>query len=130
MHIVGVRAVAAVVAAVMTPGLGPRRRRDYISLPVLIRTLAGLSGRRIPVATLLLAGVGRAADVVQHAMRTRLARDNEGIWVMNCAARCDDAKTRSELALEPRALRETIVDTVRWLVEVGYLTPREAGRLG
>jgi hypothetical protein len=79
---------------------------------------------------LLLAGVGRAADVVQHAMRTRLARDNEGIWVMNCAARCDDAKTRSELALEPRALRETIVDTVRWLVAVGYLTPREAGRLG
>ena len=63
-------------------------------------------------------------------MRTRQPWDGEGIWVMNCAARCDDSKTRSELALEPRPLQETFVDTVRWLVEVGRLTPREAGRLG
>jgi hypothetical protein len=48
---------------------------------------------------------------------------------MNCAARCDDAATRTELALEPRPLRDTLADTVRWLVEVGRITPREAGRL-
>jgi nucleoside-diphosphate-sugar epimerase len=48
---------------------------------------------------------------------------------MNCAARCDDSKTRSEFALEPRPLEQTITDTVRWLVDVGHLTPREAGRL-
>jgi dihydroflavonol-4-reductase len=135
MHIADVRDVAAVLAAVMTPGLGPRRylvAGHYISMPDLIRTLAGLTGRRIPFATLppwFLAGFGRAADLVQRGMKTRLPWDGEGIWVMNCAARCDDSKTRSELALEPRPLQETFVDTVRWLVEVGYLTPREAGRL-
>jgi hypothetical protein len=48
---------------------------------------------------------------------------------MNCAARCDDARTRDELQLEPRPLRETFVDTVRWLVEVGHLSRRRAGRL-
>jgi hypothetical protein len=48
---------------------------------------------------------------------------------MNCAAQCDDSKTRSEFALEPHPLRETLADTVRWLVDVGQLTPREAGRL-
>jgi dihydroflavonol-4-reductase len=48
---------------------------------------------------------------------------------MNCAARCDDSKTRSELGLEPRPLEKTLADTVRWLVEVGRLSPREAGRL-
>jgi dihydroflavonol-4-reductase len=135
MHIADIRDVAAVLAAVTTPG---RRARSYmvaghyISMPDLIRTLAGLSGRRIPFATFpawFLAAFGRAADVLQRRVRTRLPWDAEGIWVMNCAARCDDSKTRGELGLEPRPLQETLADTVRWLVEVGRLSPHEAGRL-
>jgi dihydroflavonol-4-reductase len=135
MQIADVRDVAAVLAAVMTPGQGPRSYMvagHYVSLPDLIRTLAELTGRRIRFATLpawFLAGFGRAADLVQRRVRTRLPWDAEGIWVMNCAARCDDSKTRSEFGLEPRPLRETLADTVRWLVEAGQLTPREAGRL-
>jgi nucleoside-diphosphate-sugar epimerase len=135
MHIADVRDVAAVLAAVMTPGRGPRRYMvagDYVSLPDLIRTLADLTGRRIPFATFpgwFLAGFGRAADVVQRRVGTRLPWDAEGIWVMNCAARCDDSGTRAELGLEPRPLRDTLGDTVRWLVDVGHLSPREAGRL-
>jgi nucleoside-diphosphate-sugar epimerase len=134
MHIADVRDVAAVLAAVMSPGGGPRSYMvagHYISLPDLIRTLGDLTGRRIRFATFpawFLAGFGRAADVVQRRVRTRLPWDAEGIWVMNCAARCDDSKTRNELGLEPRPLRETLADTVRWLVEVGRLSPREAGR--
>jgi nucleoside-diphosphate-sugar epimerase len=136
MHIADVRDVAAVLAAVMTRGRGPRSYMvagRYISLPDLIRTLADLTGRRIRFAILpgwFLAGFGRLADVVQRRVSTRLPWDAEGIWVMNCAARCDDSTTRSELGFEPRALRETLTDTVRWLVEVGHITPREAGRIG
>jgi dihydroflavonol-4-reductase len=135
MQIADVRDVAAVLAAVMTRGLGPRSYMvagQYISMPDLIRTLADLTGRRIRFATLppwFLAAFGRAADLVQRRVRKRLPWDAEGIWVMNCAARCDDSKTRSELGVEPRPLRETLADTVRWLVEAGQLTPREAGRL-
>jgi dihydroflavonol-4-reductase len=135
MHIADVRDVARVLAAVMTAGRGPRSYMvagHYVSMPDLIRTLADLTGRHIPFLTLpawCLAGFGRAADVVQRRAGTRLPWDAEGIWVMNCAARCDDSKTRSELALEPRPLRETFADTVWWLVEVGRLTSREAGRL-
>jgi nucleoside-diphosphate-sugar epimerase len=104
----------------------------YVSLPDLIRTLGDLTGRRIPFAVFpgwFLAGFGRAADVVQRRVSTRLPWDAEGIWVMNCAARCDDSQTRNELGLEPRPLRDTLADTVRWLVQVGRLSPREAGRL-
>jgi hypothetical protein len=105
---------------------------EYVSLPELILALADLTGRRIPFVIMpawFLAGFGRAADVVQRRVKARLPWDAEGIWVMNCAARCDNAATRTELALEPRPLRETLADTVRWLVEVGRITPREAGRL-
>ncbi len=135
MHIADVSDVAAVHAAAMEPGRGPRSYMvtgEYISMPELIHTLAELSGRRLPFATLpawFLAGFGRTADIVQRRMKTRLPWNAEGIWVMNRAARCDDSKTRDEFGLEPRPLRETIADTVRWLVEVGHLTPREAGRL-
>ncbi len=135
MHIADVRDVAAVLAAVVEPSRGPRSYMvagQYISLPELIQTLADLSGRRIRFATLpawFLAGFGRAADVAQRRMKTRLPWQGEGIWVMNCAAHCDDSKTRNEFGLEPRPLRETLTDTVRWLVEVGHLSPGEAGRL-
>jgi nucleoside-diphosphate-sugar epimerase len=135
MHIADVRDVAEVLAAVMTPGGGPRSYMvagHYISLPDLIRAHAELTGRHIRFAVLpgwFLAGFGRAADVVQRRVTTRLPWDAEGIWVMNCAARCDDSRTRRELAYEPRPLRDTLADTIRWLLEVGRVTPREAGRM-
>jgi nucleoside-diphosphate-sugar epimerase len=135
MHIADVRDVAGVLAAAMTPGRGPRSyivAGHYISLPDLIRAHADLTGRRIRFTVLpgwFLSGFGRAADVVQRRVSTRLPWDAEGIWVMNCAARCDDSRVRRELAYEPRPLRDTLADTIRWLVEVGRVTPREAGRL-
>jgi dihydroflavonol-4-reductase len=135
MHIADVRDVAAVLATVMQPGQGPRSflvAGHYLTMPDLIRTLGDLSGRRLRFVTLpawFLAAFGRAADVVQRRLRTRLPWSAESIWIVNCDARCDDSKSRDELQFEPRPLQETFVDTVRWLVEVGHLTPRAAGRL-
>src|SRR5262249_25961904 len=135
MHIADVRDLAVVLAAVMEPGRGPRSylvAGQYISLPDLIRALAELSGRRIRFLIFprwFLAAFGRAADVVQRRLKARLPWQGEGIWVMTCRARCDDSKTHSELGLEPRPLRETFADTVRWLVEAGHISPAEAGRL-
>jgi nucleoside-diphosphate-sugar epimerase len=135
MQIVDVRDVAAVLAAVMQPGRGPRSylvAGHYLTLPDLLRTLGDLSGRRIWFVTVppwFLAAFGRMADIVQRRLRTRLPWSGESIWIMNCDARCDDSKTRDELRLESRPLQETFVDTVQWLVEVGHLTPRQAGRL-
>jgi dihydroflavonol-4-reductase len=134
-HIADVRDVAAVLAAVTQPGRGPRSYMvtgHYVTMPEIIRTLGDLSGRRIRFVTFpawFLATFGRMADVVQRRLRTRLPWSAESIWIVNCDARCDDSKTRDELQLEPRPVQETFADTVHWLVEVGHLTRREAGRL-
>jgi dihydroflavonol-4-reductase len=134
MQISDVRDVAAVLAAAMEPGRGPRSylvAGEYVSLPDIIRTLADLSGRRIRFLTFprwFLAGFGRAADIVQRGLKARLPWSGEGIWVLNCSARCDATKARAELGFQPRPLRDTFADTVRWLVDAGELTPREAGR--
>jgi nucleoside-diphosphate-sugar epimerase len=135
MHIVDVRDVAAVLAAVMQSGRGPRSylvAGHYVPMSDIIGTLGDLSGRRLRFVTFpawFLAAFGRTADLVQRRLRTRLPWSGESIWIMNCDARCDDSKTRAELQLEPRPLRETFADTIHWLVEIGHLTPRDAGRL-
>jgi nucleoside-diphosphate-sugar epimerase len=135
MHITDARDVAAATAAVMVPGRGPRAYMvagHYISMPDIVHTLAHLSGRRIPfviVPSWFLAGFGHTADFVQRRLKARLPWSSEAIWIMNCHARCDDSTTRNELGLEPRPLRDTFADTVQWLVEVGELSPRQAGRL-
>jgi len=80
MHIADVRDVAAALVAVMTPGRGQRRYLiggHYISMPDLVRTLADLSGRRIPFVTFpswFLGAFGRTADLVQRRLRTQLCR--------------------------------------------------------
>jgi nucleoside-diphosphate-sugar epimerase len=133
MHISDVRDVARVLAAAMEPSRGPRSylvAGEYVSLPDIIRTLADISGRRIRFLTFpswFMAGFGRAADVVQRRLKSRLPWSGEGIWVINCEARCDATRARIELGFQPRPLRETFVDTVRWLVDVDALTIREAG---
>jgi dihydroflavonol-4-reductase len=135
MHIADVRDVAAVVATVVQPGRGPRSYMvagHYATMPGIIDTLGDLSGRRIRFLTFpawFLAAFGRAADLVQRRLRTRLPWSGESIWILNCDARCDDSRTRDELQLQPRPLRETFADTVQWLAETGHLTPRQAGRL-
>lgn len=135
MHIADVRDVAAVLAAVMQPGRGPRSYMvtgHYLTMPDIIGTLGDLTGRRIRFLTFpawFLAAFGQTADLVQRRLRTRLPWSGESMWIVNCDARCDDSTTRHELHFEPRPLRETFADTVHWLAETGHLTPRQAGRL-
>jgi nucleoside-diphosphate-sugar epimerase len=135
MHISDVRDVASGLAAAMEPGRGPRSyllAGEYVSLPDIIHALADLSGRRIlflPFPSWFLAGFGRAADVAQRGLKAQLPWSGEGIWVVNCSARCDSTRARVELGFQPRPLRDTFADTVRWLVDTSELTTREAGRL-
>jgi len=134
MHIADVRDVAAILVAVMEPGQGQRRYLvggHYISMADLVHTLADLDDRRIPCITLpprFLAAFGRTADMMQRHLRSQLPWTGEGIWVLNCAAHCDDSKTRTALLVEPRPLRETFADTIRWLVEVGRLSAAKRPR--
>ncbi len=86
-HIADVRDVAAVLAAVMQPGRGPRSYMvtgHYVTMPEIIRTLGELSGRRIRFVTFpawFLAAFGRMADVAQRRLRARLPWSAESIWI-------------------------------------------------
>lgn len=125
---VDVRDVAAVHAAVMEPGRGPRRYMitgHYMALPELVAMLHEIAGRRgrivaMPAGAALAAG--RMADMMQRIVPVRLPFNHEGIWISSQQAHGDDSKTVSELGVVPRDLRVTLQDTVRWLADQGHLS--------
>ena len=135
LQIADVRDVAQVLAATIEPGRGPRSyllAGHYVAMRDVLRTLGRLTGRRFPAVTLppsVMIGFGSLADVVQRRTKARLPWSRESVWILNCAARCDDGRVREELGLTPRPIEETFADTVRWLLAAGHVTRRQAGAL-
>ncbi len=132
--IVDVRDVAAVHAAVMEPGRGPRRfmiTGHYVAMPDLIAMLQQITGRRTRIVAMpdgVVLAVGRVADLLQRLVPARLPLNHEGPWIFSLQPHCDDSRTISELGVTPRDLRETLTDTVQWLADQGHLpTPRANG---
>jgi dihydroflavonol-4-reductase len=129
---VDVRDVAAVHAAVIEPGLGPRRfmiTGHYIAVPDLIAMLQQITGRHgrivaMPAGAALAAG--RVADLMQRLLPARLPVNHEGIWIASLQPHCDDSRTASELGITSRDLQLTLADTVQWLVEQGHLPAARA----
>ncbi|MGH8868366.1 MAG: NAD-dependent epimerase/dehydratase family protein [Actinomycetes bacterium] len=146
IHVVDVRDVARVIAAVLEPrregrpGAVPQPPRyvvpgHHVSGAHLYGTLAELTGRRLPHVTLPGSVIGpatRLIDAVQARLpeRWRYPADHEGAEVVLRHTRMDDSRARAELGVEPTPLADVLRDTVRWLVESGRLPARRAGRLG
>ena len=132
--VVDVRDVAAVHAAVMEPGRGPRAylaTGDFAAFARIGAALRAATGRRLPAppipASALLA-VARAADVVQRVVPFRLPLHHEPPWTLINGLPGDDSGTTQELGVTFRAPEESIADTVRWLYESGKIGRRAAGR--
>jgi dihydroflavonol-4-reductase len=133
--VVDVRDVAAVHAAVIEAGRGPRSylaTGEFVQFARLFELMRATTGRRLPAAPapparVLLAG-GAAATAVQRVLPFRLPLNREGPWIVINARPGDDSGTRDELGVTFRPPAEAIADTVRWLYEAGHISARQAGR--
>ncbi len=130
-----VRDVAAIHAAVMRPGLGPRRyiavehNPNFRSTIARLGELAGRNLWSIPVPAPIALATGRVADW----MRLRLGVDPnlsyEAPWLLANAAEVDSTGVINELGIDFTPLDTTLADTTRWLCEAGHITSRQAGTL-
>jgi dihydroflavonol-4-reductase len=133
--IVDVRDVAKVHAAVLEPARGPRRYLaggTFLRFADLMARLGAVTGRRLRAVTVpagMLLPAGRAVQLVQHIVPVHIPVEFEGVYFCWCAARSDDSRTRTELGVVPRDLQVTLVDSVRWLLEQGHISRRQAGQL-
>jgi dihydroflavonol-4-reductase len=133
--IVDVRDVAAVHAAVMEPGRGPRRylaTGEYVPFSRVFAIMRSLTGRRLPaprVPAVAIAASGAAADAAQRVLPFRLPLNASGPWLGRNAVPGDDSATREDLGVTFRPAEESIADTVRWMRAAGHISARQAGRL-
>jgi nucleoside-diphosphate-sugar epimerase len=138
IHVVDVRDVAAVIAAVLRAGRGPRRYivpGHHVDGDQVFAAVAELTGRRFPHLILPGPVIGPSARLIDAVNRRLPERwhypaDREAAEIARRDTRFDDSAARTELGIEPTPLREIIADTVRWLVESGRVPARRAPRLG
>lgn len=127
MQWVDVRDTAdVVVAALGRPGRRYLVPGENVRLPH--ETLRTVTGRRLPAISMPL---GAALPVLQLGYRTGwpfLPHAAEGARLVAQDTRVDARATVEELGIVGRSLEESMRDTVRWLVDVGHLSPRAAGR--
>jgi UDP-glucose 4-epimerase len=111
MQMIDVRDVAAVHAAAMHPGRGPRRYvcgGELVEFNQLIDVLEHSSGRRlrrIPLSGSTFRTLGRIADVIGRFTPLSAGLSYEAAWLLTSATPTDDSRTRDELELTWRPAR-------------------------
>ena len=127
MQWVDVRDTAdVVVAALGRPGHRFLVPGENVTLPH--EALRAVTGRRLPAVRLPLAA---ALPVLSLGYRTEwplLPYAVEGARFVALDARVDASATVAALGVAGRPLRDSMRDTVRWLVQAGHISTRAAGR--
>ncbi|HET8930107.1 MAG TPA: NAD-dependent epimerase/dehydratase family protein [Acidimicrobiales bacterium] len=134
--VVDVRDLAAIHAAVMVPGAGPRRymaggtHLDAGRLTALFREVTGNRILRIPMPGVGLRLAGSVVDMVTGltGWTTPLTRAAMDYYTQMPAS--DDTAVRDELGVTYRDVAETFRDCVASLAATGRITPAQAGEAG
>lgn len=124
---VDVRDVAdVVVAALAHPGGRFVVPGENVETPHV--ALRELTGRRLPCAVLPASLLAAAATPGYVTGWSFLPGAAEGVRLMGLGCRVDASHTVAELGVTGRPLHESLRDTVRWLVDSGRLSAKQAGR--
>ncbi len=131
---VDVRDLAAVHAAAMEPGLGPRRFTcggHYLPLGELSDLMEQATGtriRRIPVPGDVMLAFGALNERLSRLLGRAATFTRDGmVYLVRCVP-VDDSHTTDELGVSFRDPLETMRDTIRGLAEAGSIPLKKAGR--
>ncbi len=136
-HYVDVREVAAVVAACIEPGKGPRRYvvpGHHLDGDLMYGSLRRLTGRRLPFVGIpgpIAKPTTAIGDRLNRMLpeKVHIPADAEAVALAERDTRFDTSLTTAELGVAARPFDDTMRDTLRWLVEAGHLKPKYAGKL-
>jgi dihydroflavonol-4-reductase len=130
-----VRDIARLHALLMEKGRGPRRylaTACNVTMKELLAEIYAITGRKLPNFTLPAWPVIKsmeAMDALQLILPFRLPYNFQSVYAVSCDNPYDDAATRKDFGVEPLPLKETLADTMRWMVRQGYLPLKLVGKL-
>jgi dihydroflavonol-4-reductase len=133
LSFIDVRDLAAIHAAVLTPGRGPRRYMcggHFIRMRDYARLLHDVTGRRfrvLPTPEVALRVIGTVMDGLMRALPIDSPLTHEGMTLLTRWVPTDDSAFHEDLRVELRERRETVRDAIRGLVALGRLTTEQAG---
>ena len=107
----------------LTSGVATHR-----NVAALLDELTGLSPGRRFMSAATVRTFARFNDLVGGRLGPLPAGDSLD-WLLDNAPAVDTGRTRTDLGLEFRPLRETLADTVRWWAEHDLVDREQAGRL-
>jgi dihydroflavonol-4-reductase len=133
--VVDVRDVAAVHAALVRPGAGPRRYSvgghflEYRDALTLIEQITGRRLRRIDVPVAPLRVLAWVAEVIGRVVPLSTYLTPEALSSVVDAVPVDDSRTITELGVRFRDPEVTLAATIRGLYEAGELSAGQVGTL-
>ncbi|MDX1385861.1 MAG: hypothetical protein R3190_19575 [Thermoanaerobaculia bacterium] len=96
----------------------------------LVEQILGRRVRRLPMPPPVVRAIGRAVDWIKRWLPGfDYPLTHEAARILTEFVPCDSSQTVAELGVGFRPPRETLADTLRWLVESGEIPPRWAPRL-
>ena len=132
MTMVDVRDVAAVIAAAMEAGRGPRRYLmfgHHLTADELLSVLCEVTGRdlkSVPMPRALFSIWGRVGDVANRFGRDLVLTTEAVDYMFNyCAG--DNSATERDTGVTLRPVAESLADTFAWMRDEGYVTAAHAG---
>lgn len=138
---VDARDLAEILAASFEPGRGPRRYMagghfaSWMQEADLVEELIGRRVRRIPAPPPVVRGIGHAVDLIKRLVPSLdYPLTYEAALFLTQLVPCDSSATVAELGRGFRPMRETLRDSILWMLATGMLprdcAPALAGRNG
>ncbi len=135
MTMVDVRDVAAVIAASMEAGRGPRRYLMFghtlaaDDLLSLLRDVTGRDLKSVPLPRAVFTVWGRIGDAA-HRLGRDLVLTSEAVEYMFNYRPGDNSATERDTGITLRPTAESLADTFAWMRDEGYVTAADAGAAG
>ena len=133
--LVDVRDLAAVLAAAVEPGRGPRRLMlggpfyTWAEFGTLCDELTGVRAMRLPLPKPVLFAAASLLDQIRRVRSLAYPLTRDAAEMMTTMVPTDDQPTLDELGVELRPTSDSLEDTLRWLAQAGHLPAKNAGRL-
>lgn len=135
IDVIDVRDLAAVLAATIEPGLGPRRYTvggRLVTLPEIGALIRRLTGRRFPVLPVpgaVFRGLGRATDALRRVVPFDTVFTAEAMAALTLVRATDDSAIARDLHVTYRDPEETVAASLRALYDGGLLSARQVGAI-